>query len=341
MNYRWNIGFICWLFIGFSVVMAQQRAYVTSSFPRNGANNLQCNTFITVSITFPSESKQLDPATLTSAAVVLYPALNPSDQIPADLSYNSELHFIKIVPRKLLETQTDYIIEITRGLVDDRGFSLRPFELRFSTGVCQQAEDQIAIRGDTEEKGFPKEAIAPYSKLAAFSAFPAGDSMAIQWKTSEEYMQSDFTIDRSSDKEDFFIMDRVPSKGDSKYVQNYEWVDTDPMPGWNYYRLSVINVLGELSHSDTVSVFRQLIEFEEDEIPRNGSLSVRFIVPEKTTMAMILRSAKGKIVKRKAGVIYAGDHSQDISLGDVPPGNYLVIMRLPNQTVTHKIQIFP
>ena len=339
MNYRWYMGWLGWLFIGLTMSMAQQRAYITSSFPRNNANNLQCNTFVTLSLTFPSESKQLDPATLTPMGILLYPAQDDNKKIPADLSYNSELHFIKIVPRQLLASQTEYVLEITRGLVDDRGFSLRPFVLRFTTGVCAP-EDLVAARGE-EEVESPKEAVAPYSELATFTAFPAGDSMAIQWKTTREYMQSDFTIDRSVDGGDFFILDRVPSKGDSKRSQNYEWVDHNPMPGWNHYRLSIINVLGELNHSDTVSVFKQLIEFSEDEVPRNGDLSVRFIVPEKTTMAMILRSPKGEIVKRKAGVIYAGDHNQKISLGEVPPGNYLVIMRLPNLTVTHRILIYP
>ncbi|MEL6674359.1 MAG: Ig-like domain-containing protein [Bacteroidota bacterium] len=327
-----------------SSMWAQQRAYVGSSFPRNEATNLQCNTFITVNLEFPAESQQVDPATLTPEAFLLYPEDQSHKKVKTRLAYNAEHQYIQITPRELLDEERAYILELTNTLVDDRGFSLKPFQLRFQTGLCsgeKKAAPPVAARGEEEEpeiaedEGIPQ----PILHMTFFAAAMIGDSVDVRWETQREFMMADFTIDRSADRKEFMILDRVGSTGDSEEKQAYQWIDVNPMLGWNYYRLTFADIYGEIDQSDTVAIFREDISITETEVPKDGALDIRFVLKEQSTMAFILKNPRGKIVKRKAGLIKPMKDQLSVSLQGLRPGTYLALLRTPTHIVAEKIRI--
>jgi len=342
-----NIG-LTFLGILFSLsgIFAQERGFVTSSFPPNGSVKLPCNTFVSFSLYFPAESKQLDPATLDVNSLHLYEVDYPERRIKYDINYDVMNQYIQIIPKALLNSETTYAVEMTNSLVDDRGFSLKPFRMNFVTGVCQREDNapEVAERGPeiSETTGIDINQLdAPYMDLTRFKAFMVADSVEIAWQTQLEFMFSDFTIDRSSDKKDFQILDRVPTIGDGQEERNYFWVDHEPAYGWNYYRLSLLDILGEVQQSDTVAVFNRLVAFGDTQLQKTDTLEMNFVLAEKTSMAFMMKSSQGEVVKRKAGFIYPGVQKLSIPVGDLKPGTYFAVLRTPDIVRAERIYISP
>lgn len=329
-----------------SSLFAQERGFVTSSFPPNASENLPCNTFVSFSIHFPAESKELDPATMDEYSLRLYEADNPEKKLKYEINYDKLNQYVQLIPKSLLSSETTYAVEMSSSLVDDRGFSLKPFRMEFVTGICQRADnaEEIAERGSDEanEGGINiNDLDGPYIDLSHFKAFVVADSVEIAWQTQLEFMFSDFTIDRSLDNKEFQILDRVATIGDGQEERNYFWVDNEPEYGWNYYRLSLIDILGEVRQSDTVGVFHRLIEFGDTKLQKTDTLEMNFVLAEKTTMAFMMKSSEGEIVKRKAGFIYPGKQKLNIPIGDLKPGTYFAVLRTPDIVRAERVYIIP
>ncbi|MDW3649421.1 MAG: Ig-like domain-containing protein [Bacteroidia bacterium] len=335
-----------WLIIFNLGLFAQERGFVTSSFPSNGADNLPCNTFISFTLHFPSESKQLDPATLDENSLKMFEVDFPDRKIKYDINYDVLNQYVQLIPKSLLNSETTYAVELSVSLVDDRGFSLKPFRMEFVTGIChrEDAVPEIAERGSEEEE---KSGIdindldAPYIDLSHFKAFVVADSVEIAWQTQLEFMFSDFTVDRSQNRKDFQILDRVPTIGDGQEERNYFWVDHEPEYGWNYYRLSLLDILGEVQQSDTVGVFYRLVEFGKTKLQQADTLEMNFVLAEKTTMAFMMKSSEGEIVRRKAGFIYPGSQKLQIPIGDLKPGTYFAVLRTPDIVRAERVYVLP
>ena len=342
-------GTICVLLIFAGEILAQ-RPHVSGTFPRNGSQNLLCNTFVSVTLTFPSEGKTLDRLSIHGNSIKLLSEKNPDIFIPAELSYKEDINTLLLQPLEVLEPFTNYIFEITHFLQNERGESFMPFKMVFKTGDCLPEEEPIAevepepepeIEPDTisgpelDENGMP----IPYIDLVAFKALYENDTVKISWRTYEEFMIADYTVDRSYDGDKFVIIDRISSQGDSKETQYYKWNDINQSPGPLYYRLTVADVYGKLYQSDTINLYVEDIRFAETSIRANSTLSVEFAVKEKTTMAFVLRSENNKIVKRRAGAVLPGDETFDISLEGIEPGRYMAVLQTATKTIIEQILI--
>ncbi|MDX2250444.1 MAG: Ig-like domain-containing protein [Bacteroidia bacterium] len=333
----WGMG-LFFIFI-VSASLYAQRPYISAAFPRNGATNIECNSFISVSLQFPSEGKMLDPVTLNPTSVRLFPQNEPETLIAARLAYNPEFRTLTLTPLEVLLSRTTYIFEVTENLVDDRGFGFMPYQLVFYTGDCLP-EPEVAFADSLPEMQIAEDSvIPPITWLDRLYAYRRGDSLEVRWRTVQEYMNADFTVDRSSDGKTFEILDRIDSKGDSYVPQYYSWLDVSPKEGKNFYRLTLADIYGQLAHTDTISVFIRKVRFRETTLREGEPLNVQFVIDQKTTMAFVLKSVSDEILVRKAGAIPPGVQERAISLGDTPPGRYMAILRTPEDTLIAEIQI--
>lgn len=335
---RFWAGFIFFnVFFLFSVYA--QRPYVSASFPRNGAINLQCNTFVSISLQFPAESQAPEPTTLNATSVNIYPKDEKNSPVAARIDYHQEFRTMTITPQSLLEPHTSYIFEVTENLVDDRGFGFMPFQLIFTTGDCQTEPLASSIDTLSEIPASADSVPTPRTYIEKFSAYYNTDTVEIWWSTGSEFMNVDFTVDRSDDGRQFRILDRIESRGDSQQPQFYSWLDTLPLPGANYYRLTMADIYGKLTHSDTLRVFIKKIQYLRTTLHEGDTLRAEFIVPEKTTFAFVLRDEANNIVRRKAGAVNQGVQIWKLSLDGIDPGRYIALLRTPEDALIEQILI--
>lgn len=84
-----------------------------------------------------------------------------------------------------------------------------------------------------------KGAITTPVNLITYTARPVqGGAVELQWSTATEKNNKYFTIERSSDGRRYEVLNKVASKGDADYRQDYTLVDAKPGTGTLYYRLS-------------------------------------------------------------------------------------------------------
>ncbi|MBK6500462.1 MAG: hypothetical protein IPG00_20870 [Saprospiraceae bacterium] len=88
------------------------------------------------------------------------------------------------------------------------------------------------------------------------------DSYAkLNWLTSSETNNDYFTIERSTDGQNFDPLEEIKGAGNSSEEISYEWIDQKLLPGNNYYRLKQTDYDGKFTYSNIV---RTIIDVSEE-----------------------------------------------------------------------------
>lgn len=92
-------------------------------------------------------------------------------------------------------------------------------------------------------------------ELVSFNAVLEKDFVRINWTTASEYKTETFFVEKSTDGNNFSVLDEIPAAGNSNRIIKYSTIDFKPNDT-NYYRLLEINKAGEAIYSKTVKVCR-------------------------------------------------------------------------------------
>lgn len=91
-------------------------------------------------------------------------------------------------------------------------------------------------------------------KLRYFEAEKTNESVSLKWRTLIEVEHDHFTIERSADGEMYEPIAVVQGAGFSESRKDYNFVDTDPFNGENFYRLGKTDFEGRTLYSDPIKV---------------------------------------------------------------------------------------
>jgi Secretion system C-terminal sorting domain len=124
------------------------------------------------------------------------------------------------------------------------------------TGTTLDLRFKAFANGSQEEFGIDNfrllSAILPID-LAAFSAEKTVNGNLVRWSTASETNNSHFNIERSSDQNVFQTIGTIEGIGNSSTLQNYSFLDAEAK-GVNYYRLSQVDIDGNIKFSNVVEV---------------------------------------------------------------------------------------
>ncbi len=96
--------------------------------------------------------------------------------------------------------------------------------------------------------------------LLDFEANMTDRGIMLDWSTVEEINNSHFDVERSHDGLSFIPLTRVLGKGNSSSLITYDYLDNQPLKGWNYYRLKQNDFNGEFEYSQVISIFNPEID---------------------------------------------------------------------------------
>lgn len=88
--------------------------------------------------------------------------------------------------------------------------------------------------------------------IISFSGERAGKENILYWTTSHEENTAHFDLERSADGVHFARLGTVPAAGNSSTEKHYQYNDTDPMQGYNYYRLKIFDTDGTFKYSNII-----------------------------------------------------------------------------------------
>lgn len=86
-------------------------------------------------------------------------------------------------------------------------------------------------------------------ELLCFEARVEGNQIRLNWTTAAEYNSAHFEVERGGSDGRFESIGRVVALGYARQEHKYEFVDTAPWPGLNYYRLRLSDADGAFSYS--------------------------------------------------------------------------------------------
>ncbi|MFK7921601.1 MAG: T9SS type A sorting domain-containing protein [Bacteroidia bacterium] len=177
----------------------------------------------------------------------------------------------------------------------------------------------------------------------AFNATPVGSVVDIEWATANEENNKFFSVERSVDGRLFQEIVRVPGQGNSNEVSTYKEVDTDPIPGYSYYRLRQVDFDAGFSYSEIVEVFfdPDAVELGIQVYPNPSTQSEGFTLefdsPEEQYLFLELYSTSGQIVYKKLVEAKRGRNEQTIPANGLTTGVYH--LRLYNDQQAESTQV--
>jgi hypothetical protein len=133
--------------------------------------------------------------------------------------------------------------------------------------------------------------------LISFTAQEINNAVLLKWSTASEQNSRDFTVQHSTNGNDWSNIISLPAAGNSNNIRNYSYVHTNPSIGNNYYRILQTDLNGNFTFSKI-----RIIKFtNEQPVFRvinpvsNGLLQVQF----NNAATLSLYSADGKLFWKK------------------------------------------
>ncbi len=114
----------------------------------------------------------------------------------------------------------------------------------------------IAISGDGidyQVVTFAYSVVLPVN-MVSFSAVESQQRIKLNWQTATETNNEFFTIERSTNQNQWVELKKVKGAGTSTDLHNYETYDESPVSGTSYYRIKQTDFNGNTTYSETRSV---------------------------------------------------------------------------------------
>ena len=169
-------------------------------------------------------------------------------------------------------------------------------------------------------------------ELVYFEAYHSGDQVYFKWQTASELNNDYFTIECSTDAEDFEPLATVQGSGTTNYTVDYDYQYRLNYVGTMYYRLKQTDYDGSSTYSKTEAVtFAAKAVTKANDFTIYPNPAVDFVTiagGEYESVAFV--SADGKIVSEQAS---QNSHSVEM----LPKGLNIVVIRTANGNVSKTI----
>ncbi|MGK0486894.1 MAG: hypothetical protein ACJAXB_000066 [Candidatus Endobugula sp.] len=182
--------------------------------------------------------------------------------------------------------------------------------------------------------------------LLSFEAKKSNENQVkLDWATADETNNSFFTIERSANGADFEAIANLQGAGNSESTNLYNWVDTKPIVGNNYYRLRQTDFNGESSVSEIVRVFIEFFiatgEFSvyPNPVQIGENLNIKYSVSEQIQLEIKFVSTYGQVLFNQNQTVDPESGVLSIPTNQLQRGLTLVIITnlATNQEKTFKV----
>jgi hypothetical protein len=168
-------------------------------------------------------------------------------------------------------------------------------------------------------------------QLVSFTAHPQGNSVSLDWSTSQELNNSYFQVERSADgNSNWSVLTTVNGAGNSQVAKSYNALDANPLPGSNYYRLKQVDINGNYEYSRIINIkmSTQKTSISVLANPFHNTLSVNFISAGPKVVSARLIDITGKQVAKEQWSVSNGNSTKEFSnISGLQHGMYILTIR--------------
>lgn len=157
-------------------------------------------------------------------------------------------------------------------------------------------------------------------KLSEFYASAKDKRVALNWRTASEENSSHFLVERSWNGSQFTPVGDVKAAGQSSIMQQYSFIDEQPLPH-NFYRLKSVDLDGKFQFGKIISVkLKTDSKLELYPVPASDVLNIQ--VDSETSSVIQVIDLAGRVVKFLR--VDAGRTSYALPVSDLKAGCYFI-----------------
>jgi Secretion system C-terminal sorting domain len=169
-------------------------------------------------------------------------------------------------------------------------------------------------------------------ELISFDALVEGENVRLNWATANEINNEFFEIERSSDGIHFETILYQNGAGNSTTLIEYTDLDRNPLFGISYYRLKQVDVDGDSSYSDIISVnFDKLIHKDIIVYPNPSKDFMGVHGSEEELESIRIFNLMGQDLTSNVSIQVENAKTLTLDLKNLPSGLYL--LQTKNQAV--------
>ena len=169
-------------------------------------------------------------------------------------------------------------------------------------------------------------------ELSSFTAENIDNEVLLKWQTATETNNSGFEVERSQQstvkgQNDWMKISFIEGKGTTTEKANYIFRDKITAPGKYLYRLKQIDFDGTVSYSTEVEIEvlspKEFALFQNYPNPFNPSTTIKFALPEKTNVELLVYNSLGeKVADVFSGELGEGFHEIEFTASNLSSGIY-------------------
>lgn len=170
----------------------------------------------------------------------------------------------------------------------------------------------------------------PLPHFLAIGAFVNNNQVYLNWETDNVNKSAQFDIERSNDKINFTSIYNEPA---GNTINNYHWIDANPVEGNNYYRIGSVAINGSISYSNIMEVHILKGRTGIGVYPNpatNNTFNLEMINQQPGEYEIKLLNSFGQILMTKI-IQYSGGSSIEKlqPQQNIPPGIYYLVIKTP------------
>jgi hypothetical protein len=174
-------------------------------------------------------------------------------------------------------------------------------------------------------------------ELLSFYGYQLDNSVSLEWVTESEINNDYFELERSQNGRNFERIARIGGHGNSSHTIRYSQEDSQPLNGYNYYRLKQVDYDGAYSYSDLIAVkFTAEFDVLLYPNPSSGSLFLQFGSSfNSENVQLSLWNLEGLELQRWE----LQNEQQELQLRTFSPGTYLLKIEDSQQVLLKKLTL--
>ena len=170
--------------------------------------------------------------------------------------------------------------------------------------------------------------------MNGFNVQKMGAKSKLTWKTSSEYNNKGFQIERSLNGRDWQSIGFVQGAGNSQTEKQYAQMDYTPAKGLNYYRIKQIDLDNQFKYSSVLTLnFAEAGSFAVYPNPARNQATISLPSLENNQATLQILSLDGRVVK----VLSLTQSNLNVNLSDLNKGVYLIRLSAEGQHATQKL----
>lgn len=165
--------------------------------------------------------------------------------------------------------------------------------------------------------------------LIALHAEPVDATVHLRWSTASEHNSHYYEVERSVCGERFETIGTVNAAGYATTRHDYNFVDQNPRPGLNYYRLRQVDIQGSFSETHVVTAVvgeRSLVLLPN---PAREQVELRFDARLQGDALLRLMDVRGRTVREERLRLAPATGSITVPLTGIDAGTYMLHLLSP------------